>query len=329
MVQAADLGFSRACLRSELRKATEAYWKGEIDYAARRKAGGELRARHWMLQGEAGIDVIPSNDFSFYDHVLDMTAMVGAVPPRFRKARVKNGIAVACVHRTASAYAMMADVAESSADQAALVDFETYFAMARGTDAAPAMEIATWFDTTYQYIVPEFQVDQEFHLASRKAIDEFNEAKALGIHTRPMLIGPVTYLSLGKVEGGGFDPIELLDKLLPVYVQVLAQLDDAGADWVQLDEPVLALHLTEAQRNAFKLAYGTLSTIGVKILLATYPGKLGDNLNAVADLPIDGLRIDLVCAPDELDLALTRWPTDRMLSLGGIDGRNIWRGSLG
>jgi 5-methyltetrahydropteroyltriglutamate--homocysteine methyltransferase len=328
MVQAANLGFPRIGLKRELKKATEAYWKGEIDYAALRKAGADLRARHWILQKDAGIDVIPSNDFSFYDHILDMTAMVGAVPPRFRKLKGQNGMAVACAHRTASAYAMMADVAESSADQAALVDFETYFAMARGTDAAPAMEMTKWFNTNYHYIVPEFHVDQEFHLASHKAIDEFKEAKALGIQTRPVLIGPVTYLALGKAKDGVFDPIELLDKLLPVYVQILAQLDDAGAGWVQLDEPILALDLTDAQRNAFKLAYGTLSTVGIKILLAAYFGELGENLDAVAELPVDGLHIDLVRAPHQLDGALIRWPADRMLSLGLVDGRNVWRANL-
>ncbi|MCC7253702.1 MAG: 5-methyltetrahydropteroyltriglutamate--homocysteine S-methyltransferase, partial [Hyphomicrobium sp.] len=147
MTQAANLGFPRIGIKRELKTATEAYWKGEIDYTALRKAGAELRARHWTLQKDAGIDVIPSNDFSFYDQMLDMTAMLGAVPPRFCKPENGQGARIAATHRTASAYAVMADVAELAADQAATVDFDTYFAMARGSDAAPAMEMTKWFDT--------------------------------------------------------------------------------------------------------------------------------------------------------------------------------------
>ena len=330
MIQAANLGFPRIGLKRELKKATEAYWKGEIDYTALRSVGVELRARHWTLQKEAGIDVIPSNDFSFYDHMLDMSAMVGAIPPRFRSpGSSKAQTPGAPAHRTASAYAVMADVAELSAgDASASVDFDTYFAMARGSDVAPAMEMTKWFDTNYHYIVPEFHAEQEFRLSSRKAIDEFKEAKALGIHTRPVLIGPITYLTLGKVKDADFDELALLHKILPVYVQILAQLDEAGADWVQLDEPVLTLDLSDAHREAFKVAYGTLSTVGVRILVATYFGELADNLKFLADLPIDGLHVDLVRAPHQLDLVLRRWPSNLLLSLGVIDGRNIWRANL-
>lgn len=325
MVQASNLGFPRIGIKRELKKATEAYWKGAIDYAELRKVGESLRARHWALQKEAGIDVIPSNDFSFYDQMLDMSAMLGAIPPRFQRAAP---VSVMPSHRSASAYAVMADVAERAADMAGAIDFDTYFAMARGTDAAPAMEMTKWFDTNYHYIVPEFHVDQEFRLTSRKAIDEFKEAKALGIHTRPVLIGPVTYLALGKVKDGDFDPIDLLDKVLPAYVQILARLEEEGADWVQLDEPILSLDLTPKQRDAFKAAYGMLSTIGLRVLVATYFGGLGENLEAIADLPIDGLHVDLVRAPHQLAWVLARWPADRLLSLGVVDGRNIWRANL-
>lgn len=328
MIQAANLGFPRIGIKRELKKATEAYWKGEIDYVELKRVGAELRARHWTLQKEAGIDVIPSNDFSFYDHVLDMSAMLGAVPPRFRKPQTQRGAAIAPTHRTGGAYAVMADVIEHASERAGMVDFETYFAMARGSDAAPAMEMTKWFDTNYHYIVPEFHVDQEFTLSSRKAIEEFREAKALGIHTRPVLIGPVTYLMLGKAKDGEFDPLELLDKALSVYVQILAQLDEAGADWVQFDEPALTLDLTDAQREAFKVAYGLLSTAGVKIHVATYFGGLADNLELAAGLPIDGLHVDLVRAPHQLNLVLEGWPADRLLSLGVVDGRNIWRANL-
>lgn len=326
MIQAANLGFPRIGIKRELKKATEAYWKGEIDYAALRKVGAELRALHWQLQKDAGIDIIPSNDFSFYDQMLDTAAMVGSVPSRFRDAQ--QGIRVAAVHQTASAYAVMADVAELSANDAASVDFDTYFAMARGSDAAPAMEMTKWFDTNYHYIVPEFHEGQTFRLASTKALDEFNEAKALGIHTRPVLIGPVTFLSLGKAKDANLDPLSLLDALLPVYAEALASLAAAGADWVQIDEPILALDLSEGQEAALEVAYTALSSSGVKILIATYFDKLGSNLDVVLKLPVDGLHVDLVRAPEQLDVVVKVWPWERVLSLGVIDGRNIWRADL-
>ena len=329
MIQAANLGFPRIGLKRELKKATESYWKGEIDYTELRKVGAELRARHWKIQKDAGIDVIPSNDFSFYDQVLDAAAMVGAVPPRFRQAgRAGSAAHVGGAHRTASAYAVMADVAELAADEAAPVDFDTYFAMARGSDAAPAMEMTKWFDTNYHYIVPEFHADQSFRLASTKALDEFNEAKALGIHTRPVLIGPVTFLSLGKAKDPDLDPLTLLNALLPVYAEVLSSLAAAGADWVQLDEPILSLDLTDGQAAALEDAYAALSSTGVKILIATYFDRLGGNLDVVLKLPVDGLHVDLVRAPEELEGVLKAWPWERVLSLGVIDGRNIWRADL-
>jgi 5-methyltetrahydropteroyltriglutamate--homocysteine methyltransferase len=328
MTQAANLGFPRIGIKRELKKATEAYWKGEIDYTALRKAGAELRARHWTLQKESGIDVIPSNDFSFYDQMLDMTAMLGAVPPRFRKPQSEPGARIAATHRTASAYAVMADVAELAADQAATVDFDTYFAMARGSAAAPAMEMTKWFDTNYHYIVPEFHADQAFRLSSRKAIEEFLEAKALGVHTRPVLIGPVTYLSLGKAKDAGLVPLSLLDKVLSVYAEILSALAAAGADWVQIDEPILVTDLSAEQKAAFETAYAKISATGPKILLATYFDTIGDNLDLVTRLPVDGLHVDLVRAPDQLDAVLKVWPADRILSLGVIDGRNVWRADL-
>lgn len=329
MILAANLGFPRIGIKRELKKATEAYWRGDIDYAELRRAGAELRARHWLLQKQVGIDVIPSNDFSFYDQMLDMAAAVGAVPPRFRTRDLSAAaVRVAAAHRTASAYAVMADIAELADDAAGSVDFDTYFAMARGTAAAPAMEMTKWFDTNYHYIVPEFHADQTFRLTSRKAIEEFKEAKALGIETRPVLVGPVTFLSLGKAKDAGLDPLTLLDALLPVYVELLSGLVDAGAEWVQLDEPILALDLSEAQIATLNAAYATLAGAGAKVLIATYFGGLGDNLDVVARLPVDGLHVDLVRGGDDLDRVLQGWPWERVLSLGVIDGRNIWRADL-
>lgn len=327
MVQSANLGFPRIGLKRELKKATESYWKGEIDYVTLRKTGAELRERHWRLQKDAGIEIIPSNDFSFYDQVLDTTAMVSAIPPRYRTSGAANAGRVASSARTANAYAMMADVA-GTAEILGSVDLDTYFAMARGSSAAPAMEMTKWFDTNYHYIVPEFYEGQEFRLASRKPIDEFKEAKALGIHTRPVLIGPVTYLSLGKAKSPDLEPLTLLDRLLPVYREVLSALADAGADWVQIDEPILALDLSDAQREALAAAYHALAGTRVKILLATYFEKLDDNLPLAASLPVQGLHVDLVRAPEQLDAVLSVWPRTRVLSLGVVDGRNIWRTDL-
>ena len=295
MTRSANLGFPRIGLHRELKKSLELYWKGAIDAAALHATGKELRARHWRLQRDAGIDVIPSNDFAFYDHMLDMTAMLGAAPPRFA------GIA--------------------NPDQ-------LYFAMARGTKDAPAMEMTKWFDTNYHYIVPELHRGQTFRLASYKALEHFLEARALGILTRPVIVGPVTWLSLGKAKDEGLDPLSLLDAVLPVYAELLATLKAAGADWAQIDEPALVLDLTDAQRKAFSHAYEVLAPIAPKIMLTTYFGALLDNTELAARLPVAGLHVDLVRAPDQLPAVLAAIPSDKVLSVGVIDGRNIWRSDL-
>jgi 5-methyltetrahydropteroyltriglutamate--homocysteine methyltransferase len=319
MTKAANLGFPRIGARRELKKATEAYWKGSIDASALLAAGTELRARHWQLQRDAGIDIIPSNDFSFYDQMLDMTAMVGAIPPRFLA-----GAEAIPTHPDGSAREAM----EAAANGQGHAELDLYFAMARGSKSAPAMEMTKWFDTNYHYIVPEFHKDQRFKLSSRKAVDEFKEAKALGIHTRPVLIGPMTFLVLGKSKSEGLDPLSLLDALLPVYAELLAELKVAGADWVQMDEPILALDLSQPQRRGLRLAYKRLVPNAPKIMLASYFAGLLDNMAVAADLPVAGHHIDLVRAPAELDRALKTLPADRILSLGVVDGRNIWRTDL-
>ena len=295
MTRSANLGFPRIGLHRELKKSLELYWKGAIDAAALHATGKELRARHWRLQRDAGIDVIPSNDFAFYDHMLDMTAMLGAAPPRF------------------------AGIADPD---------QLYFAMARGTKDAPAMEMTKWFDTNYHYIVPELHRGQTFRLASNKALEHFLEARALGILTRPVIVGPVTWLSLGKAKDEGLDPLSLLDAVLPVYAELLATLKAAGADWAQIDEPALVLDLTDAQRKAFSHAYEVLAPIAPKIMLTTYFGALLDNTELAARLPVAGLHVDLVRAPDQLPAVLAAIPSDKVLSVGVIDGRNIWRSDL-
>ena len=297
MTRSAILGFPRIGARRDLKTATEAFWKGQLDHAGLLAVAADLRARHWTLQKEAGIDVIPSNDFSFYDQVLDMTAALGAVPARF-------------------------------GHDGGPVDLGTLFAMARGTDAAPAMEMTKWFDTNYHYIVPELHAGQRFALSTSKAVDELTEARTLGIQTRPVLIGPVTWLSLGKAKDPGFDPLSLLDAVLPVYVDLLARLAAAGADWVQMDEPILSLDLTAAQRDALTRAYAVLAGVGPRLMVATYFEGLRDNTDLATSLPVAGLHIDLVRAPDQIHAVLQALEPDTVLSLGVIDGRNVWRADL-
>ncbi len=296
-IAAANLGFPRIGARRELKSAVEAFWKGDLDEAGLEAAARDLRARHWRMQSEAAIDTIPSNDFSLYDQVLDMTAAVGAVPPRFGEAEGE-------------------------------VDLPTYFAMARGRQDAPAMEMTKWFDTNYHYIVPELHAGQRFRLASLKAVREYEEAKALGIETRPVLIGPLTWLKLGKAKDAKLDPLSLLPAILPVYAALLSRLAQAGAGWVQIDEPALVLDLNEAERAAFAPAYAALAEAGPRIMLATYFGGLGDNLATALALPVAGLHLDLVRAPGQLGAALKGIGPDKVLSLGVVDGRNVWRCTL-
>src|SRR5437867_6476114 len=303
MPLAHNLGFPPLGAARELKRATEGYWSGKVSRAGLLKTGAQLRAAHWRLQLDAGLDVIPSNDFSFYDRMLDTCALVGAVPAR---------------------YGWKGD----------RVDLDTYFAMARGSQKkgrdVTAMEMTKWFDTNYHYIVPEFEPRQSFRLASTKPVDEYREAKALGIETTPVLIGPVTFLLLGKTKGAPFDRLALLDGLLPVYAEVLAALGAAGATWVQLDEPCLALDRSDAERAAFARAYDYLAARAgrLQILVATYFAGLGDNLPTAAALPVHGLHVDLVRAPEQLDALLATWPKDRVLSAGVIDGRNVWPAHL-
>ena len=295
MTRSANLGFPRIGLHRELKKAQESYWKGETDAAALHATAKDLRARHWQLQKDAGIDVIPSNDFAFYDHVLDTSVLVGAIPPRF------------------------ASIADAD---------ELYFAMARGTADAPAMEMTKWFDTNYHFIVPELHAGQAFKLNANKPISHYREAKALGIETRPVIVGPLTFLSLAKAKDEGLDPLDLVDSLIPVYAELLHALAAEGADWVQIDEPVLVLDLSEKQKAAFKTVYDVLGKAGPKVLLATYFGALLENTELAASLPVAGLHIDLVRAPEQLDDVLAALPDDKTLSVGVVDGRNIWRTNL-
>ena len=299
MALATNLGYPRIGAKRELKKALESYWAGKSSAVELEAASRELRLRHWRLQRERGIQHIPSNDSSLYDHVLDTAALAGAVPARFNW----------------------------DGDR---VDLNTYFAMARGSDATPAMEMTKWFNTNYHYIVPEFEPGQRFRLASRKPLDEFREAQAEGIHSRPKLLGPVSFLLLGKTRQGGPEPLSLLESLLPVYEELLAELAAAGADWIQIDEPCLVLDLTPQAQAAFRDAYARLGALSsrLRLLLTTYFGDLRENLPTALALPVAGLHLDLVRGPGGLDPTLAALPADCVLSLGLIDGRNVWRTDL-
>jgi 5-methyltetrahydropteroyltriglutamate--homocysteine methyltransferase len=299
MVQAANLGFPRIGAFRELKKAVESFWKGASSEAALMHTAAELRAKHWKLQADAGIEFIPSNDFSFYDQVLDTIAMVGAVPARYN---FKGGN----------------------------VDTATYFAMARGEQAngvdVTAMEMTKWFDTNYHYIVPEFTKDTTFTLSSTKAVDEFKEAKALGIHTRPVLVGPLTFLNSGKLRDETVTWESLTKALVPVYIEVLKQLEAAGATHVQLDEPVLVKDICEGMKEAFNHVYAAFAqATKLNITVATYFGALGDNLDVAVNLPVAALHIDAVRGKAQLADVLAKLPADKTLSVGVIDGRNIWK----
>ncbi len=308
------LGYPRIGEKRELKKATEAYWAGKLRRTELEETGRTLRRQNWLTQQALGIDLIPSNDFSFYDQILDLSCLVGNVPSRFGWTGGE-------------------------------VDLDTRFAIARGMrpKAAPcscadcqpvaatyASEMTKWFDTNYHYIVPEFRADTVFKLSATKVFDEFSEALSLGIKTKPILVGPVTYLKLGKVQ----DPqhpscnrFELLPELLPVYVEVLQKLQKLGAEWVQLDEPIFALDLNAEERTSLTTAYATLAaaTPGLKILVATYFGGLRNNLPTFLRLPVHALHVDVVREPRELDTVLREFDGKKQLSLGVVDGRNIWR----
>ncbi len=300
MILTHTLGFPRLGSKRELKWALERYWKGESDFAALADTAHELRARHWALQREAGLAFVTVGDFSLYDHVLDMSARLGVVPARFGWAGGE-------------------------------VDIDTYFRMARGRapSGTPtfACEMTKWFDTNYHYIVPELSPEQAFMLARADLFEQVEEAKALGHRIKAVLVGPLTWLWLAKAQGG-FDKLPLLDRLLPVYGQILHQLAAQGVEWAQLDEPILSLDLPPAWQRAFERAYHVLQGARCKIMVANYFGRLEDNLLTAVRLPVAGLHIDAVSAPQELTRVADWLPAHMVLSVGCVDGRNVWRADL-
>lgn len=306
LVVATNLGFPRIGPNRELKRAMESYWANQSTEEQLLAVGAQIKGASWRYQASQGISHIPSNDFSLYDHVLDTTVMVGAIPERYGHERGE------------------------------IFGLDTYFAMARGragtpeSPGVPAMEMTKWFDTNYHYIVPEFEPRQSFYLNSTKPVDEFLEAAALGIRTRPVILGPVTYLMLGKMASGSGDPLALLENLLPVYEDLLKRLAEAGAQWVQLDEPTLGLTLNDEQRASFGRAYARLSASAptLKLLVAVYFSDLRENLRVARALPVAGLHIDAVRGPDQLGELVHKLPDEMVLSIGIVDGRNIWKTNL-
>ncbi len=309
-----NLGFPRIGARRELKFALESYWKGQSSREDLQATGAELRRRHWAAQ--SSLDLVPVGDFSFYDQVLDMSFTLGNLPERVRD-----------FHGEA---------------------LDNYFRVARGRSAASAEEHAgccggvaagemtKWFDTNYHYIVPEFDADTQFRLDASRLLDQVHEARAQGIKAKPVIIGPLTYLAIGKSKDGT-DKLSLLPRLLPAYVELLRALTQLGLEWVQIDEPILVTELDASWQQAFRTAYETLK-IGrmfsgkhnhrIKILLATYFGRLGENLPLVCSLPVHGVHLDTFNAGQEIDALLAQLPAERVVSLGVINGRNIWKSDL-
>ncbi|MFI1180807.1 5-methyltetrahydropteroyltriglutamate--homocysteine S-methyltransferase [Streptomyces sp. NPDC020799] len=297
-------GYPRQGHHRELKKAVEGYWKGQVDAAELRRTAEQLRAANWLALAEAGIREVPTGDFSYYDHVLDTSVMVGAIPARHRAAMEEGPL-------------------------------EGYFAMARGTQDVAPLEMTKWFDTNYHYLVPELGPDTVFTADSAKQVAELGEALALGPAARPVLVGPVTFLLLAKPAPGvapGFEPLTLLDRLLPVYAEVLADLRAAGAEWVQLDEPALVQDRSPAELNAAARAYRDLGTLTdrPKLLVASYFDRLGEALPVLAKAPVDGLALDFTgpAAANLQDLAAAGGLPGKRLVAGVVDGRNVWINDL-
>lgn len=298
MSKTANLGFPRIGANRELKKAIESYWKKTSTTADLQKTAAEIRAKNWQMQKAAGLDFIPSNDFSFYDQILDHIALFGAVPSRFN---FKGGN----------------------------VDLDLYFAMARGaqTDGVDvtALDMTKWFDTNYHYLVAEFPQNQKFQISTSKIFDEYVEAKKLGIETRPVIIGPVTFLLLGKAQGG-FNQLDLLDNLLIAYRELFAKLNELGVKDVQIDEPFLVTDLSENAKKSYQKAFGEINKFkgAINLHLTTYFEALGENTALAFGLETASVHVDLVRAPEQFELVLNSVKENQILSLGLVDGRNIW-----
>jgi 5-methyltetrahydropteroyltriglutamate--homocysteine methyltransferase len=289
-LKTANLGFPRMGRQREMKFALEGYWTGKRTEKDLFDLAAVLRAEHWKLQQSTGIDFIPSNDFSLYDQVLDALVLIGATPERFGSGPVT---------------------------------LDRYFAMARNSPEQTAMEMTKWFDTNYHYLVPEWSDGLSFKIDTTKLLGELKEARNLGIETRPVLVGPLTLLLLGKGVNG-FDPMRLLPRLTEAYEEVLRVLIAEGVLWVQIDEPMLATDFEDGAVDAYRNVYAQLTKLPVKLMLATYFDSLASNLQLAVDLGTAGIHIDVVRGPNQLNEILSVLKPDQMLSIGCVEGRNIW-----
>ena len=300
-----NLGYPRIGSQRQLKKACEQYWAGKIDLKALKQVGRIIKEQNWQTQLDAGMDLIPCNDFSFYDQVLDTSFLLGVIPQRYSP--------------------ILSEIKSNN-------EIDLYFAMARGYQKdgldITAMEMTKWLDTNYHYIVPEFTARQEFKIFYENIFAEFSIAKQLlGQKAKPVLLGPISYLLLGKEKEQDFERIDLIKKLVPVYIEIISRLKQQGAEWIQLDEPCLALDLSKKEKEAFNYAYQAISNrVGdIKLLVATYFEALSANTQLAVTLPIHALHVDLVRSPEQLNQILAIIPDKLQLSLGVVDGRNVWK----
>ena len=290
-------GYPRVGAKRELKFAVEAFWKGNISESELNQVARDIRQQNWATQIAAGADLLPVGDFSFYDHVLDTVCALGAIPSRF-------------------------------GFDAASLTLTQYFELARGNATQVAMEMTKWFDTNYHYIVPEWHKDTQFKANAANLIAQIKEAKATGHDIKPTLLGPISLLWLGKEKDTNLNRLELLSHLLPEYQKLLRELANAGVDWIQIDEPILAVDIAQEWVDAFVPTYQELAITGTRIIIGTYFASVAEYLNLLKTLPVNGVHIDCVRAPEQLAEFANAWPENKVLSVGLIDGRNVWRANL-
>ncbi|RJG06305.1 5-methyltetrahydropteroyltriglutamate--homocysteine S-methyltransferase [Noviherbaspirillum cavernae] len=297
MAHAHTLGFPRIGAHRELKFALESFWRGESSEAALQETGRALRARHWAMQADAGMDFVTAGDFAWYDQVLNTLALLGAIPSRFK----------------------------FDPKRLSLTEYST---LARGSREHFAMEMTKWFDTNYHYLVPEWTADVGFDGGVDWLFDEIAEARNTGHRVKPVLVGPLTLLYLGKIKSGLTHKLDLLPRVVAGYQRVLQRLQEAGVEWVQIDEPILALELDAAWRDAFQPTYAALAKATPHLLLATYFDEVREHAALLRELPVAGVHLDLVRGAGQLGEVIADWPQERVLSAGIVDGRNIWRADL-
>ena len=295
------LGFPRIGSNRELKKAVESYWRSEINQDQLKEIGKQIRENNWKTQYDSGIHFVTVGDFSWYDHILDTSALLGVIPKRFK-----------------------------GKEQA--INLNTIFCMARGqapnSQDAPACEMTKWFNTNYHYIVPEFIEGQEFKVSSGTFLEQIDHAISLGYQVKPVLVGPLTYLWLGKTKESDFNKLDLLKKLIPAYNEIFKQLKSKKIEWLQLDEPILTLDLSKEWQESYLDTYNKLDFNNINILLTTYFGSTKTNLELIKNLPVQGLHIDLCSAPEQLEAIINHYPKNKVLSAGVINGRNIWKADI-